>query len=155
MLNFKGECNFINLKVKGQLKSKFYLAFTISNLEDNINEDLLFLYDNKIQNHTEKISQSTYYLVVVVTISYQCGPGQYYDHTKFNNQINLISLNTNYFISFVCIYCSTNSYKSLDDNDCYPCPTGGRCQDGLLYNLNGFFFVFFSKICFVQKPYFF
>ena len=71
--------------MKAPLGSKFYLAFTMNDLENQINEDLLFLYDNKIQNHTEKISQSTYYLVVVVTISYQCGPGQYYDHTKFNN----------------------------------------------------------------------
>jgi len=83
MLNFKGECNFINLKVKGQLKSKFYLAFTISDLEDNINDDLLFLYDNKIQNNNEKISENTYYFIVGINISYQCGPGQYYDNKKF------------------------------------------------------------------------
>jgi len=74
MLNFKGECNFINLIVKGQLKSKFYLAFTISDLEDNINDDLLFLYDNnKMQNNSEKIYKNTYYFIVGINISYQCG----------------------------------------------------------------------------------
>ena len=87
MLNFKGECNFINLKVKGQLKSKFYLAFTISDLEDNINDDLLFLYDNKIQNNNEKISENTYYFIVGINIISQCGPGQYYDTKRFNFKI--------------------------------------------------------------------
>ena len=71
------------MQVKGQLRSKFYLAFTITDLSDNINDDLLFLYANKIQNNTEKISGNTYYFIVGINISDQCGPGQYYDNKKF------------------------------------------------------------------------
>ena len=79
MLNFQGQCNFTNLKVTGQLKSKFYLAFTVTDLEDTINANLLFLYDNKIQNNNEKISGNTYYFIVGILISDQCDLGQYYD----------------------------------------------------------------------------
>ena len=82
MLNFKGECNFTNLQVKGQFRSKFYLAFTITDLEDTINDDLIFLYNNKIQNNNERISENTYYFIVGIMISEQCELGQYYDTKK-------------------------------------------------------------------------
>ena len=87
MLNFQGECNFTNLKVTWQLRSKFYLAFTITELEDNINDDLLFLYDNKIQNNNEKTSENSYYFIVGILISDQCDLGQYYDNKKFWSKI--------------------------------------------------------------------
>ena len=72
----------------GQLKSKFYLAFTASDLEDNINDDLLFLYDNKIQNNKERISENTYYFIVGIMISEQCDLGQYYDTIKLIYKLN-------------------------------------------------------------------
>ena len=70
------------MKVKGPLGTKFYLAFTMNDLEDQINDNFLFLYDNKIQNNTEKILENTYYFIVGVSISSQCGLGQYYDNKK-------------------------------------------------------------------------
>ena len=67
------------MQVKGQFRSKFYLAFTITDLEDNVGDDLLLLYDNKIQNNNEKILENTYYFIVGIMISEQCDLGQYYD----------------------------------------------------------------------------
>ena len=68
--------------MKGSLRSQFYLAFTITDLEENISDNLLFMYDNKINNNTEKISENTYYFIVGINISDYCDPGQYYDNKR-------------------------------------------------------------------------
>ena len=70
------------MKVKGQLGSKLYLGFTLNELEDQIDEDLFLIYNNKIQKDTEIISGNTYYFLIRIDISEQCDLGQYYDNNR-------------------------------------------------------------------------
>jgi len=39
--------------------------------------------------------------------------------------------------SFICEFCEEGMYKDFVKNECNPCPTGGICRLGLLYNSNG------------------
>ena len=70
------------MKVKGQLKNNFYLAFTINNFQDQINDEKQFLYKNRIQNNAENFLNNTYYYYFGINISDQCDMGQYYDNKR-------------------------------------------------------------------------
>ena len=119
----------MNFKINSKLSNSFLIVIYVdifSGLQD------ISIYTNISKN--EKILNGIYYFYIPVKVESTCEPGQYFAVSRYlckYFKLNIILL------SFICMFCPENQYKSYQNNTCDVCPLGGICENGILYNQEG------------------